>query len=209
MSIKQKDKIIKDIEKEIFKAPEEIGKEILINVPNTITILRLVFVFVFVYMLFSNFPVLSIFIVFVIAAITDWFDGFFARRLNQKTKFGAKLDQIVDRIFTSIIVISIILYLSTRSENSVNIFSSANYNVYLLIFLTISREIIGFPGVIIALIRKKNTYNVRYIGKVTTFLQGITFGAIIISFPFAFYFALATCFIGIFSGIDYLKYSLN
>ncbi|MBR9704743.1 CDP-alcohol phosphatidyltransferase family protein [Candidatus Pacearchaeota archaeon] len=201
--------IIKEIEKEIISAPDEIKKEILFNVPNTITILRLVFVFVFVYMLFLDFPRLQILGVFIFAAVTDWFDGFFARRLKQTTKFGAKLDQVTDRIFTGIIVIAIIIYLTSRAETGINIFTSGGNNAFLLIFLSVSREIVGAPGVFIAAIRKKGTYHVKYIGKVTTFIQGIAFGAIILGVPWAIFIVLPTCFIGIFSGINYLKYSLS
>lgn len=206
--------LIKEVEAEIINAEEEITKEILLNVPNTITLLRLVFVFVFVYMLFSNFPRMHILIIFIIAAVTDWFDGFFARRLKQTTKFGAKLDQVIDRIFTGIIVIAIIIYLYSRADTPIyNIFLSDDYNVYALVFLSVSREIIGAPGVLIAFFRKKGTYHVKYIGKVTTFIQSVTFGAIIIgpilNFPLAVYLSLLTCFIGIFSGFDYLKYSVS
>jgi CDP-diacylglycerol---glycerol-3-phosphate 3-phosphatidyltransferase len=215
MAKKQENKtLIEEVEKEIINAEEEISKEILLNVPNTITLLRLVFVFVFVYMLFSNYPRFHILVVFAIAAVTDWFDGFFARKLKQTTKFGAKLDQVIDRIFTGIIVIAIIIYLYARADTPMNnIFLSDDYNVYALIFLSVSREIIGAPGVLIAFLRKKGTYHVKYIGKVTTFIQSITFGAIILGpileFPLAVYLSLATCFIGIFSGFDYLKYSVS
>jgi CDP-diacylglycerol---glycerol-3-phosphate 3-phosphatidyltransferase len=206
--------LIEEVETEIKNAEEEIAKEILVNVPNTITMLRLVFVFVFVYMLFSNYPRLHILFIFAIAAVTDWFDGFFARKLKQTSRFGARLDQVIDRIFTGIIVVAIIAYLYYRADNPINnIFLSDKYNVYALIFLCVSREIIGIPAVIIALFRKKGTYHVKYIGKVTTFIQSVAFGAIILgpilSFPIAVYLALITCFIGIFSGFDYLKYAVS
>ena len=36
---------------------------------------------------------------FMIAAITDWFDGYLARKLNQETKLGAMLDPAADRLY--------------------------------------------------------------------------------------------------------------
>lgn len=39
--------------------------------------------------------------VFVIAAITDWFDGFLARRWNQSTAFGAFLDPVADKLMVA------------------------------------------------------------------------------------------------------------
>ena len=39
--------------------------------------------------------------VFVIAAITDWFDGFLARRWNQTSAFGAFLDPVADKLMVA------------------------------------------------------------------------------------------------------------
>jgi CDP-diacylglycerol--glycerol-3-phosphate 3-phosphatidyltransferase len=201
---------IKIVEEKIKEAGREIEKEILVNVPNSLTILRLILAFVFVYMLFENFNKISLFVIFFIAAITDWFDGYFARKLNQGTKFGARLDQIIDRFFTIIIVLSLIIYLlNNRSYPYGNFFDFSPSNIYLLLFLTTSREIIGAPGFLIALIRKKGTYHVKYIGKITTFIQSVTLGVIILDLNWSIYLAMATCIIGIFSGFDYLKYSLS
>jgi phosphatidylglycerophosphate synthase len=160
-------------------------------------------------MLFQNYSKIALIIVFSIAAITDWFDGFFARKLKQTSKLGARMDQIVDRIFTIMIVFALIFYLVSRSGTFDNMFLLSSDNIFLLLFLTTSREIIGAPGVFIALVRRKSTYNVKYVGKVTTFIQSVTLGTIILGWPIAIYFAIATCLVGIVSGFDYLKYSLN
>ena len=40
-------------------------------------------------------------LVFVIAAITDWFDGFLARRWNQTSAFGAFLDPVADKLMVT------------------------------------------------------------------------------------------------------------
>ncbi|SHG60749.1 CDP-diacylglycerol--glycerol-3-phosphate 3-phosphatidyltransferase [Massilia sp. CF038] len=40
-------------------------------------------------------------IVFVVAAITDWFDGFLARRWNQTSAFGAFLDPVADKLMVA------------------------------------------------------------------------------------------------------------
>lgn len=46
---------------------------------------------------------------FMIAAITDWFDGFFARKLNVSSKLGAFLDPVADKLIVSaaLIVVSV------------------------------------------------------------------------------------------------------
>lgn len=40
-------------------------------------------------------------IIFVVAAITDWFDGFLARRWNQTSAFGAFLDPVADKLMVA------------------------------------------------------------------------------------------------------------
>ncbi len=174
---------IKKVKKQIKTAETEIKEEIILNVPNSITLLRLVLMFIFVYMLFMNFPRRSLLIVFAIAAVSDWFDGFFARKLNQKTKIGARMDQVIDRVFTGGIVLSLIIYIIISSKapaQELFRFNLAPTNIFLLLILTVSREILGLPGLVINLIRNKDPYKVRYIGKVTTFIQSIALGAIIL-----------------------------
>ncbi|MDP1976926.1 CDP-diacylglycerol--glycerol-3-phosphate 3-phosphatidyltransferase [Undibacterium sp.] len=40
-------------------------------------------------------------IIFIVAAITDWFDGFLARRWNQTSSFGAFLDPVADKLMVA------------------------------------------------------------------------------------------------------------
>ena len=40
-------------------------------------------------------------VIFVVAALTDWFDGFLARRLSQTSAFGAFLDPVADKLMVS------------------------------------------------------------------------------------------------------------
>eukprot|EP01030_Chromulinospumella_sphaerica_P024181 gene24181-24246_t len=39
--------------------------------------------------------------VFIVAAVTDWFDGFLARRWNQTSAFGAFLDPVADKLMVA------------------------------------------------------------------------------------------------------------
>lgn len=52
--------------------------------------------------------------IFVLASVTDWLDGYLARRLNQLTRFGAMLDPIADK---AMIIISISLVLGLSGLN--------------------------------------------------------------------------------------------
>src|SRR5438132_8666996 len=88
-------------------APETVRIEIW-NLPNALTLFRIFLVPVLVVVLltkFSNFLGLAIFLV---AAITDFFDGYFARRLNKTTRLGALLDPIADKLLMSAAFISLV-----------------------------------------------------------------------------------------------------
>ena len=44
-------------------------------------------------------------LIFFVAAVTDWFDGFLARRWNQSTRFGAFLDPVADKVMVAIAMV--------------------------------------------------------------------------------------------------------
>jgi cardiolipin synthase len=69
-----------------------------INIPNALTILRIVAI-PFALGLYLNQQFVLCLAVVLIAALTDYFDGMLARRLNQCTDFGALLDPVADKIF--------------------------------------------------------------------------------------------------------------
>lgn len=46
--------------------------------------------------------------VFAIAAITDWFDGYLARKLNQMSAFGAFLDPVADKLIVAAALIMLV-----------------------------------------------------------------------------------------------------
>ena len=188
--------------KKIKEISNEVKKEVLFNVPNSLTLLRILLAFLFVYMLFSDYSKINLAIVFIAAAITDFLDGYLARKLKQTTTIGARLDQVIDRVFTVIIVLALIIYFIIEPV------SIGNKGI-LYLFLITSREIIGLPGFSIRIIREKDAYKVRYIEKVTTFVQSVTIAAIILNVSFAVYFVMITFIIGLISGFDYLKDSLS
>ncbi|WP_435006342.1 CDP-diacylglycerol--glycerol-3-phosphate 3-phosphatidyltransferase [Tundrisphaera lichenicola] len=67
------------------------------NVPNLLTLSRLG-LSVVVFALMANDRFWSALIVFVLAALTDALDGYFARLLNQGTAIGRQLDPLVDKV---------------------------------------------------------------------------------------------------------------
>ena len=79
-----------------------------INVPNVLTIFRILLTPIFILCLFYNYPYARLWalIIFVVASITDAFDGHYARKYNQVTRQGQFLDPLADKILVSSAFIS-------------------------------------------------------------------------------------------------------
>ncbi len=91
-------------------APSRPGPERVLNLPNAITVTRLVvFMPLFVLLVLvwhDNFWAL---IVLVVLGSTDWLDGFLARRWNQVTRFGTVVDPIADRASQVVVIITLVV----------------------------------------------------------------------------------------------------
>src|SRR3970040_1766704 len=66
------------------------------NIPNILTIFRILLVPVFVIFVIQNNLFMAL-VIFILAGITDGLDGFLARVLDQRTVIGAYLDPIADK----------------------------------------------------------------------------------------------------------------
>ena len=79
-----------------------------LNIPNLLTWLRIILIPLFVGVFYfekswvslSN-QNLAATVIFVLAAVTDWLDGWLARRLNQTSAFGAFLDPVADKLMVA------------------------------------------------------------------------------------------------------------
>lgn len=80
------------------------------NWPNILTLLRISVIPLLV--IFFYLPVwwahLAAALIFSIASITDWLDGYLARYLKQSTKLGAFLDPVADKLMVSIALVLIV-----------------------------------------------------------------------------------------------------
>lgn len=75
----------------------------LFNLPNLLTYLRILLIPLFVgayYLPYTYAHVLATGL-FLLAAVTDWLDGYLARRLNQSSSFGAFLDPVADKLMVA------------------------------------------------------------------------------------------------------------
>jgi CDP-diacylglycerol--glycerol-3-phosphate 3-phosphatidyltransferase len=74
-----------------------------LTLPNQLTLLRVILTPVFVVLVMSDSSVqrqLSL-IVFIIAALTDWYDGWIARKMGYISRWGKFLDPLADKILSS------------------------------------------------------------------------------------------------------------
>lgn len=71
------------------------------NLPNLVTFSRLLLSIPFLILLeFTGWELVAMWI-FVVASLTDWVDGYLARRLNQVTELGKLLDPLVDKVLVT------------------------------------------------------------------------------------------------------------
>ena len=89
------------------------------NLPNILTLMRIAMipVFIVVYYLPWEWHHFASAAIFGIAALTDWVDGYFARKLNMVTPFGAFLDPVADKL---IVVAALVLFIALVFASSHN-----------------------------------------------------------------------------------------
>src|SRR6185295_2147538 len=87
------------------------------NLPNTLTLVRMFLVPLLVVVLLTEFEGHRILgmpnelvgaAIFAVASLTDWLDGYLARRRRQVTWLGQVLDPIADKLLTSAAFISLV-----------------------------------------------------------------------------------------------------
>jgi len=93
----------------VLAAWREIGQDSL-NLPNLLTLTRILLIPVFVVLFVTPDPDRSLLaaIVFVVAAVTDMLDGYLARRSGQVTKLGKLLDPIADKLLVGAALILLV-----------------------------------------------------------------------------------------------------
>lgn len=72
----------------------------LLNTPNILTIIRMIFVPVFIVLMLYVSRIAAC-VVFVVASLTDWLDGYLARKNNEITNFGKFMDPLADKMLVT------------------------------------------------------------------------------------------------------------
>jgi cardiolipin synthase (CMP-forming) len=78
---------------------DEVAAHRVVTVPNALSVLRLLGVPVFLWLLLGPHADVAALVVLAVSGISDWADGVLARRLNQESTLGALLDPAVDRLY--------------------------------------------------------------------------------------------------------------
>jgi CDP-diacylglycerol--glycerol-3-phosphate 3-phosphatidyltransferase/cardiolipin synthase len=135
-----------------------------LNLPNVLTWLRIVAIPLFVGIFYLPETDLSAgqknllaTLIFALAAVTDWLDGYLARVLNQTSKFGAFLDPVADKLMVAAALIALVQLERLDA---------------LIAFIIVGREIaISALREWMAQIGKSKSVAVSFVGKVKTMSQ--------------------------------------
>lgn len=143
------------------------------NIPILLTYTRIFLIpaIVIAFYIPGNFGHLLAAIIFAFASLTDWFDGYLARNLNQTTKFGAFLDPVADKL-----IISIALVLVVAEIGKAYIAIPAAVIIGREIIISSLREWMAEIG-------KRTSIAVSYIAKVKTALQMLAVGLLLLHRP--------------------------
>ncbi|MFP4129403.1 MAG: CDP-diacylglycerol--glycerol-3-phosphate 3-phosphatidyltransferase [Halorhodospira sp.] len=81
-----------------------------LTLPTALTLFRIVLIpfFGLCFLLSSPWTNILTVAVFLLAAVTDWLDGYLARRLGQSSDFGAFLDPVADKLMVAVALIALV-----------------------------------------------------------------------------------------------------
>lgn len=127
------------------------------TIPNQLTVARIILTPIFAFMFLSDNSDLHKWslVVFFVAAITDWYDGWLARKFNYMSELGKFLDPLADKILTS---------------TAFFVFVFVGVLELWMVIIIVTRDILVTILRIIAEI-KKYKISTSYIAKVKTFIQ--------------------------------------
>ena len=145
----------------------------ILNLPNLLTVMRLVAApgIVIMFLYFSR-PLADwiALVLFLVAAISDWFDGYLARRWNQESKFGEMLDPIADK---AMVIIALLIITGFSRMNSWVLLPSAMI-MFREVFVSGLREFLGKSASLLTVTKlAKWKTALQMIAIATLFSQGI------------------------------------
>ncbi|NVJ53743.1 MAG: CDP-diacylglycerol--glycerol-3-phosphate 3-phosphatidyltransferase [Campylobacteraceae bacterium] len=128
-------------------------------------------------------------LIFVIASVTDFFDGFIARKWDQMTKLGAILDPLADKMLMLAGFLGLVM-IDRASAWAV--------------FLILSREFF-ITGLRVVAVSEGKSVASTMAGKIKTVVQMIAIGFLIMNWPFATTLLWIAVILTLYSGYEYLR----
>ena len=146
-----------------------------INLPTWLTIFRVALLPVMVAVFYLPFPGHNITaaIVFVLAAITDWLDGYLARRMNLTSAFGAFLDPVADKLMVAVTLFLLVESDPTSGWSSILLALTSAVIVGREISISALREWMAEIGM-------SATVKVALVGKLKTIMQMVALVVLIV-----------------------------
>ncbi|WFD11735.1 CDP-diacylglycerol--glycerol-3-phosphate 3-phosphatidyltransferase [Tepidibacter hydrothermalis] len=161
------------------------------NLANKLTILRILLVPIFVVVILSGIKnsLLISALIFAIASITDFLDGYIARKYNLVTNFGKFMDPLADKLLVAAAFITMV-DLNLVSSWAVIVIISREFAVSIL------RAIAASSGIVIAASKW---------GKAKTVSQILAIMMILLNIPFSNIVMGIAVLLTIYSGYDYIN----
>jgi cardiolipin synthase len=150
--------------------------------PNALTILRILLVPIFVvaFMLPGDVARLVAFAVFALAGISDWLDGFAARKLKAGSDFGRMLDPIADKVLVAVALMMLVAEGTFRRVNPETGASVLSLLKLVPALIILAREIL-VSGLREFLAGTRVSVPVTAVAKFKTAVQMIAIGAMILT----------------------------
>jgi cardiolipin synthase (CMP-forming) len=140
------------------------GESKLLNLPNSLTLMRLVLAPIFAVMILQN-RAFGALLVICLAGASDVLDGYAARKLRLQTELGVLIDPLADKALGA----TAFVLLSLRGLGAANVIP------LWLTATVLGRDLlIVLGGVIITLVRGRRKFTPTVLGKITTVLQVTT-----------------------------------
>jgi CDP-diacylglycerol--glycerol-3-phosphate 3-phosphatidyltransferase len=164
---------------------------------DKISSIRIILIPVFVSLLIysQTHPAMRYFAVavFVLAVLTDFFDGMVARIKKEKSELGQIIDPLADKLLLLTAFITLLVL--------------KQYPMYLwLVLIVVSRDlVISFGFAILKMLKIDIEISPSFWGKFTTFSQMITILWILLNIPYHFYISLVAAAFTLISGLDYFS----
>ena len=134
--------------------------------------------------------------VFVLAVLSDFFDGLVARIKKEKSELGQIIDPLADKLLLLSAFVSLYLL---------------HFSIYLwLVLVVVSRDLIILLGaVVLHLLKIEVTIAPSIFGKLTTFFQMFTILWILLGIPYYFFISFTAVVFTLVSGVDYFLRGLK